>query len=141
MRHNIIDKPQAWIWIYPAWINARSPGITRTTSSIPGTIMLRERYVDRGESELKYSSRGREKRGFSTIEDRVSCAFEVTRRNSERRRGDGGNGGNGGAIGVDGAVINQYILLTQWRNDVRISARTCPLDRFAFILLFVPRIF
>lgn len=56
---------------------------------------------------------------------RVGSDEEV---NSEERRGsgsgsvgDGGGGGNDGddgVIGVDGAVINQYILLTQWRNDV-----------------------
>lgn len=81
---------------------------------------------------------------------RVGSDEEV---NSEERRGsgsgsvgDGGGGGNDGddgVIGVDGAVINQYILLTQWRNDVESPPeRARSLYRFiVFVFVFPARIF
>lgn len=80
--------------------------------------------------------------GFPQSKTELGARFEVTRRNSERRRGGGGNGGDDGVIGVDGAMINQYILLTQWRNGIG-----SPLKRVysivsstLFFATFIPRI-
>lgn len=117
-------------------------GTTRATSSILGTIMPNTDVVRTERRQRRIGAEVRlagGKRGFP--HNRRQSQVEVTRRNSERRWSDGGNGVDGGddddgaRSGWTGlAVINQYILLTQWRNDVESPLeRVHSISRFVFI--------